>query len=144
MATSSIDEYVGLKLKIRRSALGITQNELGDMAGITFQQIQKYEKGFNRIGAGRLYQFANILNVPINYFFDGYNDKSFKSRLKDANKFRYDGKSNNEDLFDKDTITLLKFFSRIENKKTRSSIINLAKSLASENEILLNKKEKKK
>ena len=114
------------------------------MAGITFQQIQKYEKGFNRIGAGRLYQFANILNVPINYFFDGYNDKSFKSRLKDANKFRYDGKSNNEDLFDKDTITLLKFFSRIENKKTRSSIINLAKSLASENEISLNKKEKKK
>ena len=69
MATTSVDEYVGLKLKIKRSAMGITQNELGDMIGITFQQIQKYEKGANRIGAGRLFEFATILNVPISYFF---------------------------------------------------------------------------
>lgn len=132
MATTSVDEYVGLKLKIKRSALGITQNELGDMIGITFQQIQKYEKGANRIGAGRLYEFATILNVPINYFFDGYSGKNIQDALND-NKIVYDGDKNYEsNIPDKEMITLIKFYSRIKDKKTRNSIVNLAKYLSKE------------
>ena len=130
MATTSVDEYVGLKLKIKRSAMGITQNELGDMIGITFQQIQKYEKGANRIGAGRLYEFATILNVPISYFFDGYKGKNIQEALND-NKIVYEAdKSYESNVPDKEVITLIKFYSRIKDKKTRNSIVNLAKSLS--------------
>lgn len=132
MVTTSVDEYVGLKLKIKRSALGITQNELGNMIGITFQQIQKYEKGANRIGAGRLYEFATILNVPINYFFDGYKNKNIQDALSD-NKIIYNpDKSYESNIPDKEIITLIKFYSRIKDKKTRNSIVNLARSLSRE------------
>ena len=130
MATTSVDEYVGLKLKIKRSALGITQNELGDMVGITFQQIQKYEKGANRIGAGRLYELATILNVPISYFFDGYEGKNIQTTLND-NRLTYETEKNyDSNIPDKEMITLIKFFSRIRDKKTRNSIVNLARSLS--------------
>ncbi len=127
-ATTSIDEYVGLRLKIRRSCLGITQGELGEMTGVTFQQIQKYEKGANRIGAGKLYEYANIINVPINYFFDGYNEKNIKTTLSDADTNWEPEKNNN--VPEKEIITLIKFFSRIEDKKTRNGIVDLARSLS--------------
>ena len=127
MATTSVDEHVGLKLKVKRSALGITQNELGDLTGITFQQIQKYEKGANRIGAGRLYEFATILNVPVDYFFEGYKDNNKnKTYLKDSQNVKY----NTSNIPDKEVMTLIKFFTRIEDKKTRDGIVNLARSLS--------------
>ena len=132
MVTTSVDEYVGLKLKIRRSAMGITQHELGDMVGVTFQQIQKYEKGANRVGAGRLYEFATILNVPVSYFFDGFNGKNIQHVLSD-NKIVYDIDENyKSNVPDKEMITLIKFYSRIQDKKTKNGIVNLTKSLSRE------------
>lgn len=131
VATTAVDEYVGLKLKIKRSALGITQNELGEMTGITFQQIQKYEKGANRIGAGKLYEYATILNVPINYFFDGYDEKNIKTILNDKKaEYNFD----NANVPEKEVMTLVKFFIRVKDKKTRSGIINLARSLSKNDE----------
>lgn len=65
-----VDAHVGRRLRRRRTALGITQDQLGKALGLTFQQIQKYEKGQNRIGAGRLYRIAEFLSVPVQYFFD--------------------------------------------------------------------------
>ena len=70
-----VDIYVGSRLRMRRTMLGLSQNKIGEMIGVTFQQIQKYEKGINRMGSSRLYQFARILFVPISYFFDGYEDE---------------------------------------------------------------------
>lgn len=124
-ATTSIDEYVGLKLKIKRSCLGITQGELGERTGVTFQQIQKYEKGVNRIGAGKLYEYSKIFNVPINYFFDGY-DSNKPTKINDA---LVDWKPDHN-VSEKEVTTLLKFFLRINNKKTRDGIIDLARSLS--------------
>lgn len=127
MATTSVDEYVGSRLKLKRSALGITQGELGDITGITFQQIQKYEKGANRIGAGRLYEFAKALNVPVDYFFEGIensgalNDVKNKSVTNDYNAY---------DVPEKEINILLKFFSRISDKSIRGSVIDLARSLS--------------
>ena len=63
MSANPVDVYVGTRLKIRRNELGLSQNEIGKMTGITFQQIQKYEKGSNRIGSSRLYEFAKRVNV---------------------------------------------------------------------------------
>jgi transcriptional regulator with XRE-family HTH domain len=65
-----IDAHVGARLRYRRMTIGMSQEALGERLGVTFQQIQKYEKGLNRIGAGRLYQIARILGVPISFFFD--------------------------------------------------------------------------
>src|SRR5476649_1662967 len=66
-----IDAQVGNRVRIRRMLIGMSQEKLGDMLGLTFQQVQKYEKGVNRIGAGRLYEIARILGVPIDFFYEG-------------------------------------------------------------------------
>lgn len=65
-----IDGHVGSRIRVRRGLLGMSQKDLGAKVGLTFQQIQKYERGANRIGSGRLYEFSKILGVPISYFFD--------------------------------------------------------------------------
>src|SRR5882757_8840256 len=66
-----IDIQVGNRVRIRRMLIGMSQEKLGDMLGLTFQQVQKYEKGVNRIGAGRLYEIARILGVPVDFFYEG-------------------------------------------------------------------------
>src|SRR6185437_16298621 len=66
-----IDVQVGNRVRIRRMLIGMSQERLGDLLGLTFQQVQKYEKGVNRIGAGRLFEMSRILNVPIDFFYDG-------------------------------------------------------------------------
>ncbi len=68
---NAVDIHVGGRVRLRRLLLGMSQEELGDALGVTFQQVQKYERGANRIGAGRLYDVARALNVPIEYFFEG-------------------------------------------------------------------------
>lgn len=65
-----IDAHVGMRIRARRGLLGMSQKDLGAKVSLTFQQIQKYERGANRIGSGRLYEFSKILGVPISYFFD--------------------------------------------------------------------------
>lgn len=69
-----VDAYVSSRLKAIRIKIGITQKDLAKTIGVTFQQIQKYENGKNRISASRLYEFSKIMKVPISYFFDGYED----------------------------------------------------------------------
>ena len=69
--TTAVDAHVGQKIRTRRNLLGLSQTELADAAGITFQQVQKYERGANRVGAGRLMQFSEALGVPPSYFFEG-------------------------------------------------------------------------
>jgi transcriptional regulator with XRE-family HTH domain len=70
-SANQIDAIVGKKIRARRVAAGVTQDSLGKALGITFQQIQKYESGTNRVAAGRLYEIANLLNVPVTYFYEG-------------------------------------------------------------------------
>jgi transcriptional regulator with XRE-family HTH domain len=69
--TTAVDTHIGQKIRARRNLLGLSQTELADTAGITFQQVQKYEKGTNRVGASRLQQFSEALGVPPSYFFEG-------------------------------------------------------------------------
>ncbi len=73
-----IDVYVGGRVKARRTLIGMSQEELGKRVGLTFQQIQKYEKGMNRIGAGRLWRFSLILGRPISWFFEGIGERKRK------------------------------------------------------------------
>lgn len=71
-----VDIHVGQKLRERRKEISMSQGELGDRLKITFQQIQKYEKGTNRIGASRLFELSTALGVPVSYFFEGLNDEA--------------------------------------------------------------------
>ena len=68
--SSPIDAYVGSRIRLRRTLLGLSQERLGDSLGLTFQQVQKYERGANRVGASRLFEISRVLDVPISYFFD--------------------------------------------------------------------------
>ena len=68
-----VDAHVGHRVRLRRMLVGMSQERLGELLGLTFQQVQKYEKGVNRIGAGRLYELAGILGVPVSFFYEGMN-----------------------------------------------------------------------
>jgi transcriptional regulator with XRE-family HTH domain len=79
--SNPIDIHVGSRLRMRRIALNFSQAAIGDFLHVTFQQIQKYEKGYNRIGAGRLFELSVILNVPIQYFYDGLANARHRDRM---------------------------------------------------------------
>jgi transcriptional regulator with XRE-family HTH domain len=73
-STGGIDDHVGARIRGRRIMLGLTQQQLAEMIGVTYQQAHKYERGINRVSAGRLYEIARALNAPITYFYDGIGD----------------------------------------------------------------------
>jgi transcriptional regulator with XRE-family HTH domain len=77
--TQDIDRHVGARIRERRIMLGLTQQQLADLIGVTYQQAHKYERGINRVSAGRLFEISQVLSVPVNYFFDGLDDQSGRS-----------------------------------------------------------------
>ena len=72
--TQDIDRHVGARIRERRIMLGLTQQQLADLIGVTYQQAHKYERGINRVSAGRLFEIARVLSVPVSYFFEGLDD----------------------------------------------------------------------
>ena len=119
-----VDREVGARVRIRRQELGITQQELGRAIGVTFQQIQKYEIGHNRIGAGRLYAISRHLRVPITYFFDKMLDSQGGEQVIDA-------VSTAELLQTSGALDLLRHYARIEKPQLRRIIQQMARTLAS-------------
>ena len=75
-STGAIDDYVGARIRERRIMLGLTQQQFAEMIGVTYQQAHKYERGINRVSAGRLYEIARVLNAPITYFYEGVGDET--------------------------------------------------------------------
>jgi len=123
-----IDAHVGARVRLRRLLVGMSQEKLGERVGLTFQQIQKYEKGVNRIGASRLYQFSDILEVPIQFFFedaptlDGAPAPGFAE--SGGTDFYYDFLNSREGL------ELNRAFMKIADPKIRRTIIDLVRSLS--------------
>lgn len=121
------DKHVGSRVRTRRMTLGKSQTWLADAVGLTFQQIQKYEKGTNRIGSSRLQQFANLLDVSISFFFEGAPDASSRSTASAAgHSTAYVSKfvSSSEGL------ALIKAFMQIKDAKLRRGIANLVEQIA--------------
>jgi transcriptional regulator with XRE-family HTH domain len=75
-STGAIDDFVGARIRERRTMLGLTQQQLAEMIGVTYQQAHKYERGINRVSAGRLYEIARVLNAPITHFYEGLGDET--------------------------------------------------------------------
>ena len=121
----AVDRYVGDRVRMRRKMQGMSQEKLGDALGLTFQQVQKYEKGTNRIGAGRLQQIASIQQVPISFFFEGAPGSS-SSVLEEVPSSAYVS-----DFYaTSDGLALTKAYLRIQNAKLRRSIVGLVKQIA--------------
>ena len=134
-----VDVHVGSRLRQRRTLLGLSQEKLGEAVGLTFQQIQKYERGANRIGASRLFQLANVLDVSVAYFFDEMPGEVQKTRgdyaaPKDADKIE-DAQAG-DPMARRETLELVRAYYRIEDTKVRKRVFELTKSIADKSEEL--------
>ena len=131
-APNPTDRHVGARVHMRRMMLQMSQEKLGDALGLTFQQVQKYEKGANRIGASRLQQISHILQVPVSFFFEGAPDApGFKSEgMAEAPSPAYVA----DFLATSDGLSLTRSFMRIKDSKLRRKIVDLVEQIAAERE----------
>ena len=122
-----IDVHVGSRVRLRRNMLGLSQEKLGEAIGLTFQQVQKYERGANRISASRLYKLSRVLDVSVSFFFDGMNPvrvPAIRRRFSaSAEAFEPDP------MLKYETIELVKAFYAIDNLAVRRRLFELAKAL---------------
>lgn len=110
------DRYVGARIRERRIMLGLSQQQMADLIGVTYQQAHKYERGINRISAGRLYEIAQVLGVPVSYFFEGL-DNSRSMDLTSRQRM---------------CLELARNFASITNEKHQDALSQLARALAEE------------
>lgn len=123
-----IDEHVGARICARRKLLQLSQKQMAEKLGITFQQIQKYEKGVNRIGAGRLYTIASILGVDIDYFFDGISPADYASCYGTGFLREDDGDYKSDPMQGAEAVMLLKAFYSLP-AKARTALLMMLTSL---------------
>jgi transcriptional regulator with XRE-family HTH domain len=136
---SPIDVHVGSRIRLRRTLLGMSQERLGEALGLTFQQVQKYERGANRVGASRLFDLSRVLDVPISFFFDDMPEGSaapgggLGSGLAGRRSFGFADQQDGfgDDLLHRrETVDLVRAYYRISDPNQRKNIFTLIKSMA--------------
>src|ERR1700693_1535342 len=115
-STGAIDDYVGGRIRERRIMLGLTQQQLAEMIGVTYQQAHKYERGINRVSAGRLFEIARVLSVPVSYFFDGL-DSPIGKPVGQRERM---------------CLELARNFAQIPNERHQEALSQLARALATQ------------
>ncbi len=118
----TVDTHVGGRLRLRRTLLGLSQTELGRRVGLTFQQIQKYERGSNGIAASRLWQLADVLDVPVGFFFDDMPDTVPRAPKS------FDPETPMPPLGRRETLELVKCYYQIKDSRVRRKIFDLVKA----------------
>jgi transcriptional regulator with XRE-family HTH domain len=137
---SPIDAHVGSRIRLRRTLLGLSQERLGDALGLTFQQVQKYERGINRVGASRLFDLARVLDVPISFFFDdmpepiGGGGPSLSPPMASGFADAQDGFGTDAFLNRRETLELVRAYYRISDPAVRKRVFDLIKSLGPDQE----------
>ena len=135
---SPIDVHVGSRIRLRRTLLGMSQERLGDALGLTFQQIQKYERGVNRVGASRLFDLSRVLDVPISFFFDDMPETLSGAHGGSAQPRRAAGFAESQEGFGdeqmgrRETLELVRAYYRITDPAVRKRVFELIKSLVPE------------
>jgi transcriptional regulator with XRE-family HTH domain len=110
----AIDDHVGARIRERRVMLGLTQQQLAEMIGVTYQQAHKYERGINRVSAGRLYEIARVLSAPITFFYEGLGEEAPRPAP----------------LHQRMLLEIARNFSEIQNEKHQEAVSQLARALA--------------
>lgn len=129
---SPIDVHVGKRLRFGRTMAGLSQESIGEVIGVTFQQIQKYERGINCIRASKLFELAKSLKVPMSFFFEGYEKEEEKYFIPGAADSG--GESFSMDLVNNsESIELMRAFSKIQDPKVRASVVDLVRNVAKNN-----------
>jgi len=113
-STGAIDDFVGGRIRERRIMLGLTQQQLAEMIGVTYQQAHKYERGINRVSAGRLYEIARVLNAPITYFYEGLGEEAPRPAAPHQRML----------------LEIARNFAEIQNEKHQEAVSQLARVLA--------------
>jgi len=149
--SSPIDAHVGARIRLRRTLMGMSQERLGEALGLTFQQVQKYERGVNRVGASRLFDLSRALDVPISFFFDdmpeplaaaygsaggigmrrGY---GFADAQEGFGGTAFGGPPGDEAMNRRETLELVRAYYRITDPSVRKHVFDLIKSLVPEGE----------
>ena len=136
MSKQDIDTHVGKRLRLRRTMMGLSQEAVAKAVGITFQQVQKYEKGANAMNANRLYEFAQFMHVPVAYFFEGLehalsaDSKGFAE--DEGEKFDH----NHKRVSDRESLEMMKAFKRINEQVVRKRLADLVRAIADNKTIL--------
>lgn len=112
---SDVDRFVGARIRERRVMLGLSQSQMANLIGVTYQQAHKYERGINRISAGRLYEIAKVLRVPVSFFYEGLDDNGSEDDLS---------------LRQRMCLELARNFTQIPNERHREALSQLARVLA--------------
>lgn len=125
-----IDVHVGARVRLRRTLLGMSQEKLGDALGLTFQQVQKYERGANRIGASRLYDLARVLEVTVSFFFEEMNEEIMAASPRHMVCATEDPPEVVDNLMaQRETLELVRAYYRITDSQVRDQVQELAKAL---------------
>jgi len=146
---SSIDAHVGSRVRLRRMLIGMSQEKLGELLGLTFQQVQKYEKGANRIGASRLFDIAQILAVPVSYFFDDVSEEVASQHRAMSGRSGVIGQNGNGHYKDLESgphmmefvssaegFQLIRAYTKITDPRVRKRVLDLVKSLTGDEEVV--------
>lgn len=112
------DRHVGMRIRERRIMLGLSQQQMAEMIGVTYQQTHKYERGINRISAGRLFEIAQVLKVPVSYFFEGLNEEPGETDLPTRQRM---------------CLELARNFAQIDSEKHQEALSQMARALAGAN-----------
>ena len=125
-----VDIHVGGRVRLRRTQLGLSQKKLGEAVGLTFQQIQKYERGANRIGASRIYDLSQLLDVPVSFFYDDMSEEVKDRNAVDGSGAPDDVKVEKDRLTRRETLELVRAYYKVDNFSVRKRVFELVKSLA--------------
>jgi transcriptional regulator with XRE-family HTH domain len=139
MTKQDVDTHVGKKLRLRRTMMGLSQEAVAKAVGITFQQVQKYEKGANAMNSNRLYEFAQFMHVPVAYFFEGLTQSGHAASESatgfaesESEKFTH----NQKRVSDRESLEMMKAFKRIKEQVVRKRLSDLVRAIAENKTIL--------
>jgi transcriptional regulator with XRE-family HTH domain len=136
MTKQDVDSYVGKRLRLRRTMMGLSQEAVAKAVGITFQQVQKYEKGVNAMNARRLVEFARFMNVPVSYFFDGLEASETASAAATGFAETAETFDHGSPVSDRESLEMMKAFKRIGEQSVRKRLSDLVRAIA-DNKTLL-------
>jgi transcriptional regulator with XRE-family HTH domain len=125
-----VDVHVGSRVRLRRTLCGLSQEKLGDAIGLTFQQVQKYERGANRISASRLFALSQVLDVPVSFFFDDVSDALAQGSPADTENPRSADGVAGDVMFRRETLELVRAYYKIADDSTRRALYHLVKATA--------------